>query len=126
MAYDWGSTSGCVAADGPYVVGSDPGHIRERDIWEHERGGLGPLRAVPVQRQRAWGTIVVIPNSPDVIGGDSGDAGEIGVVVGVGAGHNAPLRAIPMLDEGAGPAATAVSTDSPYIVGRDCCYRSEV
>src|SRR5262249_55555577 len=94
-----------VAADGPDRA-ADGGRRAEQEVaapphaWARDNG---PRHAVPMLRQRpAVKRIVAITDRPDVPG-VPGRGGEEGILAwsGVRAGHDRPLQAVPVLDQGA-------------------------
>lgn len=76
------------------------------------------------------GSILEVPHGPDIVGRDSGYAGQVVDIqcTGVGTRYDAPLGAVPVLDErvtegligGAGRAFSMAH--SPDIIGRESRY----
>ena len=128
-----GGTIPCVA-DRPELIGAwDMRHLgvdasgRSLRPWAADDT---PYLAVPVLDQSiadAW-SVSGVADGPDVVRGDRGHTAEITLnEVGIGAGHDAPLRAVPVHDQGGVdillvlivPLA-ALPADSPDVIGGHC------
>ena len=122
-----------IGTDGPGVVRPDRDDTLEGVLarsglvraWDH-----APLSAVPVLYQRLLDSrrVIAVPHSPYVVGRERRDSVKlIAARPDVWAWHDAPLRAVPVLDKGAGvDTVLAVVTNRPYIVRRDCCHGVKV
>src|ERR1700689_1523602 len=112
---------GCVGqgADGPLVGGArNRGGGKQRAVGAV--GGVGVLRpgtAVPAQDHALHHAAVdagnVVPDRIDVAGSAGGHAGETGISARRRARDDAPLGAVPLLDQRAAPGAEVAPMSSP-------------